>query len=147
MSSDAGRYLSSFEGATHEVFGGDPEEIVLRVDRVGEGARTLRELAGEMRTEASRYERLWSDGWRMTGPFARGEARCRKTAEPGAAQAAGAVTDQPMPPECLQDVVQGASTLPDAAARLRGAADAFARLDAQGRSLSDPVAGGRATVE
>lgn len=132
MSSDAGRYLSSFEGATHEVFGGDPEEIVLRVDRVGEGARSLRELAQELRTEADRYERLWSGGWRMTGPFDRGQARCRKTAEAGAAQSAGAVTVLATTPERLQDVVQGTTTLLDAAARMRGAAEAFARLDDEG---------------
>ncbi len=133
MSSDAGRYLSSFEGATHEVFGGDPEEIVLRVDRVGEGASSLRELAQEVRTEADRYERLWRGGWRMTAPFAGGEARCRKTAEVGAAQSA-AVTVPTTAPERLQDVVQGTSTLLDAAARMRGAAEAFAQLDDEGGS-------------
>lgn len=139
MSGDAGRYLSSFEGATHEVFGGDPEEIVLRVDRVGEDARSLRDLAQELRTEADRYERLWSGGWRMTGPFAGGEARCRKTAEAGAAQPAGAVTvPTTTAPERLQDVVQGTSTLLDAAARMRGAAEAFAQLDAEGGSPAWP---------
>lgn len=146
MSSDAGRYLSRFEGLTHEVFGGDPEEIVLRVERVGEGARTLRDLAREVRTEADRYERLWSDGWRMTAPFSGGEARCRKSAEAATAQPAAPEPVPTMPPRRLQDVVQGAATLPDAAARLRAAAEAFTRLDAEGRQLADPVAGGRVPV-
>lgn len=146
MSTDAGRHLSRFEGLTHEMFGGDPEEIVLRVARVGEGARTLRDLARELRTEADRHERLRAGGWRMTAPFAGGEARCRKSAEAGAAQSAGASSVPTTPPRRLQDVVEGAATLLDAAARLRGAAEALAQLDAEGRRLSDPVAGGRVRV-
>lgn len=147
MSKDPGRYLTNLQGATHELFGGDPEEIVLRIGRVAEGARTLRDLARDVRTEADRFERLHGRGWRMMGPFTGGEARCRKTAEPGAAGPARRVPAPAAPPERLHDVVEGAPDLLDAAARLRAAAEAFARLDAEGRVLSDPVGGGRARVE
>lgn len=147
MSDDRGRYLTNLQGATHELFGGDPEEIVLRIGRVGEGARTLRELAGDVRSEADRYERLHGGGWRMMAPFTGGEARCRKTAEPGAELPVRTAPPPATPPERLHDVVEGAPDLPEAAARLRRAAEAFAKLDAEGRVLSGPMGGGRARVE
>ncbi|MEX2620226.1 MAG: hypothetical protein WD250_08400 [Egibacteraceae bacterium] len=143
MTGDSGRYLTNMEGLTHEVFGGDPDEIVLRVARVGEGAGTLDELARELHEEARRYERLGAGGWRMVEPFRAGEARCRKTAEPGASAPPAPDAGQIPPPAQLQAAVEGAEDLPVAAARLRAAAAAYERRAADGGRLADPVVAGR----
>lgn len=141
MTDDRGQHLTSMEGLTHELFGGDPEEIVLRAAQVGEGARTLADLAGALRTEADRYERLQRDGWRLAAPFRGGEGRCRKTAQPGEApdRAAARVG---APAEHLPAVVEGAARLPDAAARLRAAAAAYDELAGGDRRLTGPVTDG-----
>ncbi|HVL98593.1 MAG TPA: hypothetical protein VM324_04800 [Egibacteraceae bacterium] len=146
MSQNRDQYLVNLHGATHEVFGGDPDEIVLRVRRIGEGARTLRDFAVDLRSEADRYGRLHRGGWRLVAPFDAGEGRCRKTAEPG--QEPGVPTLAPVsaPPESLAAVVEGAVDLPEAAARLRVAADAYERVDAEGRRLARPVAEGRVSL-
>lgn len=143
MTSDSGRYLTNMGGLTHEVFGGDPEEIVLRVARVGEGARTLDELAQELHEEARRYERLRAAGWRMVTPFRAGETRCRKTAEADAASPPAPGPGQIPPPTQLQTAVEGAGDLLAAAARLRAAAAAYERRGADGGRLADPVVAGR----
>lgn len=141
---DPGRYLTSLEGVTHELFGGDPEEIVLRVARIGEGATTLTDLARELRTEAGRYERMAAAGWALAGPFSNGTARCRKdpgdatpgdVGAPGGGEATGS-------PARLAEVVDGAATLPAAAGRLREAAGHYEELDAEGHRLAGPVEGG-----
>lgn len=138
---DRGRFLTNLEGATHELFGGDPEEIVLRIARVGEGAETLSDLARDLRAEASRYERMADDGWRLTAPFADGQARCRKDgAEQGEAAPASSSAS---PPVRLSAVVEGAPSLPEAARRLRVAADGYERLMQEGRHLGQPVHDGR----
>lgn len=146
MGDDRGRYLTNLEGFTHEMFGGDPEEIVLRVAQVGEGASSLRELARGLREEAARYERLQGDGWRLVEPFHGGEGRCRKAAEAGEAPAAGPLSSLARPPEHLQAVVEGADRLSDAAARLRAAAEAYEHHENQSR-LTEPVRGGHVPLD
>lgn len=154
MTDDAGRYLTDMGGLTHEVLGGDPEEIVLRVARVGEGARTLEDLATELRDEARRYERLRAGGWRLMAPFRDGEARCRKAAEGAADPAApepgpgpGAGSPLASPPERLHAVVEGAGSLEAAGARLAAAATGYERLADEGRSLATPVRDGQVPID
>lgn len=143
MSGDSGRYLTNMGGLTHEVFGGDPDEIVLRIARVGEGAGTLGELARELHEEARRYERLRAAGWRMVEPFRAGEARCRKAAEAGASLPPAPEGGQIPPPAQLQAAVEGVEGLMAAAARLRAAAAAYERRASEGGQLADPVVAGR----
>lgn len=144
MSDDSGRYLTNLEGLTHEVFGGDPEEIVLRVSPVGEGAVSLRDLARALDEEATRYERLQRDGWHLVEPFRHGEARCRKVATGDAAPPAPSAPPPSSfthPPEHLHAVVEGAGRLLDAAAGLRAAAKVYGR-QADRRRLTEPVRDG-----
>lgn len=145
---DRDRYLTRLEGVVHEVFGGDPEEIGLRVEQVAEGVDTLEDLGRELRAEASRYERMAAGGWRLVEPFTGGEARCRKAGdapvEPPVAPAPAAAA---APPRRLAEVVQGARSLPEAAARLRAAAEAYERLAGQGGDLGRPVERGRVPLE
>lgn len=147
MTKDSGRYLTNMQGLTHEVFGGDPEEIGLRVAQVGEGSRTLGDLARELQDEARRYERLHEDGWRMVEPFRDGQTRCQKTADLGEVAAHAADPGRIPPPTSLQGAVEGAEDLAAAAARLRAAASAYERLAAEGRQLADPVVGGRVPLD
>lgn len=141
---DPGRYLTSLAGATHELFGGDPDEIVLRVAGVGERATTLAELARELRTEADRYERMAAGGWRLAESFSGGRARCRKDVDETAVSAAQTPggRETPGPPARLAEAVEGAATLPGAASRLRAVAGHCDRLDAEGRRLARPVESG-----
>lgn len=151
MSDDAGRYLVNLQGVTHELFGGDPEEIVLRMTAVGEGARTLGELAGVLREEADRYDRLHRDGWRLDGPFRDGVGRCRKA--DGQTPESPSTGEGPLhavedlstsePPTSLAQVVEGTPSLPAAATSLRAAAEAYTRASRRaGARLRDPVADG-----
>lgn len=146
MSDDPGRYLVNMEGLAHELLGGDPEQIVLRVARIGEGSASLRDLAHELRAEADRYERLQSSGWRLVGPFRAGEGRCEKTEAGG--DGTGSPAAQPSrAPSHLQAVVEGAGSLPDAAGRLRRAAEIFEGLRGEGRDLAVPVVQGHVRLE
>lgn len=147
MSDDPGRYLVNMGGLAHELLGGDPEQIVLRASRIGEGSASLRDLAHELRAEADRYERLQATGWRLVGSFRAGEARCEKTAAGGDATGSPAAAHLPQPPSHLQAVVEGADSLPDAAGRLRRAAEVFEGLRAEGRDLAVTVVQGRVRLE
>lgn len=146
MSGDRYDYLTRIEGLTHELFGGDPDEIVLRVASMGEGAGTLGDFARDLRGEAGRYERLQRDGWRLVGPFTDGEARCRKTAEAGEEAPPDAQAAAGADPTDLRAALDGAGSLPEAAGRLRAAADTAERLHQDGRRLAGPVAMGRARL-
>lgn len=146
---DRDRYLTRLEGVTHELFGGDPEEIALRVGQVAEGVDTLDDLARELRAEAARYQRMTTGGWRLVEPFAGGEGRCRKTGEdpvePPVAPASPALATAP--PRRLAEVVDGARSLTEAAGRLRAAADGYERLAREGGELAEPVEAGRVPLD
>lgn len=128
MGEERSRYLANLHGFGNELLGGDPDEIVLRASWVGEGTATPRDLAHDLRAEAGRYERLHRDGWALVEPFAAGQARCRKDAPTGGSPA----STPPAGDTGTGDVdvaahVDGAASLPEAAARLRAAAAAVER--------------------
>ena len=147
MNHDPGRYLVNMEGLAHELLGGDPEQIVLRASRIGEGSASLRDLAHELRAEAARYERLQSSGWRLVGSFRAGEGRCEKTEAGDERTGSPAAAHFSQPPSHLQAVVEGADSLPDAAGRLRRGAEIFEGLAAEGRDLAAPVVQGQVRLE
>lgn len=140
---DHGDYLVSMRGAGEELVGEDLDEIVVRTSHLGEGSATLRELAGHLRTEADRYERLAEEGWALTAPIADGVGHCRQNVQPGAPSDAPPVEGMEGPPASLADLLEGAATLPEAAARLRSAAAWYVAAHDNGQRLAVPVEHGR----
>lgn len=143
-SRDHGEYLTNLEGGAEEFVGQELDEIVLRAPQLGEGAATLRELAGNLRAEADRYDRLAADGWELTAPFADGVGRCRQDAEPAPPRRESPPTSQP--PTSLSQLLDGAGSLSEAAERLRAAASRFVTAHDEGRRLAHPVEHGRVHV-
>lgn len=143
---DRGEYLVSMRGAGEDLVGEDPDEIVIRTSHLGEGSATLRELAGHLRTEAARYDRLAEEGWALTAPVADGVGHCRQDVQPGTPSDAPPVESMDGPPASLTDLLEGAATLPEAAARLRAAAAWYVAAHDRGQRLAHPVEHGRARL-
>lgn len=143
---DHGDYLVSMRGAGEELVGENPDEIVVRTSHLGEGSATLRELAGHLRTEADRFERLAEEGWALTAPVADGVGHCRQDAQPATPSDARPVEAMEGPPTSFADLLEGAATLPEAAARLRAAAAWYVAAHDNGQRLAVPVEHGRARL-
>jgi hypothetical protein len=148
MSTDSGDYLVSAEGALEKALSDDVTEIVIRERTIGDGAETLEDLARALRDEASRYDRLVEDGWRLADPVTDGRGRCLREGDEagpsGTAEHAGGSFD---PDRGLAGVMEGARSLPDAAQALRRGAEAYEQRARDGAGLTEPVRDGQVSLD